>query len=394
MKLAKRVKDLKPSATLAITSEAKRRKARGEDVISFAAGEPDFDTAEPIREEGKKAIDTGYTRYTPASGAPELKKAICEKLKKENGLEYEADEVIVCCGAKHSLYNLMQVLVDEGDEVIIPSPYWVTYPEQVRLAGGAPVFIETSQEKGFLLDPEELDSLISPRTKLLLLNSPSNPTGAVYPRERLAEIARVVCEHDILCISDEIYEKLVYEVEHVSIASLSPEMKRRTLVVNGHSKAFAMTGWRIGYAAGPREIISAASNLQSQSTSNPCSISQKAAVRALKDCADEVEEMRRAFQRRRDLMLERLRHIPGVSCSAPDGAFYLFPNVSAHYGKTLAGIEVEGSLSFARACLEGANLAVVPGVAFGEDRCVRMSYACSEEDIVRGTERLAELLSR
>ena len=393
MRLAKRVSELKPSATLAITSEAKRRKAEGEDIISFAAGEPDFETPEVIREEGKRAIDSGHTRYTPSSGRLELKEAVCEKLKRDNGLAYEPDEVIVSCGAKHSLYNIMQVLLDEGDEVVVPAPYWVTYPEQVRLAGGRPVFLKTRQEKGFLLDPEELDSLITPRTRLIILNSPANPTGAVYARERLAEIARVVCAHDILCVSDEIYEKLVYEVEHVSIASLSPEMRRRTMVVNGHSKAFAMTGWRIGYAAGSKEIVKAASNLQSQSTSNPCSISQDAALRALKDCAEEVEEMRTAFQKRRGLMLERLRHMPGVSCPAPDGAFYVFPNVSAHYGKTLGGIEVKDSLSFAKACLQSAKVAVVPGGAFGEDRCVRLSYACSDEDIRRGTERLAELLS-
>ena len=330
MRLAKRVSELKPSATLAITSEAKRRKAEGEDIISFAAGEPDFETPEVIREEGKRAIDSGHTRYTPSSGRLELKEAVCEKLKRDNGLDYEPDEIIVSCGAKHSLYNIMQVLLDEGDEVVVPAPYWVTYPEQVRLAGGRPVFLKTRQEKGFLLDPEELDTLITPRTRLIILNSPANPTGAVYARERLAEIARVVCEHDILCVSDEIYEKLVYEVEHVSIASLSPEMKRRTMVVNGHSKAFAMTGWRIGYAAGSKEVVKAASNLQSQSTSNPCSISQDAALRALRDCAEEVEEMRTAFQKRRGLMLERLRHMPGVSCPAPDGAFYVFPNVSAH----------------------------------------------------------------
>ncbi len=228
----------------------------------------------------------------------------------------------------------------------------------------------------------------------MILNSPSNPTGAVYPRERLEEIAQVLCEHDVLCISDEIYEKLVYGAEHVSIASVSPEMKRRTIVVNGHSKAFAMTGWRMGYAAGPKEVIKAASNLQSQSTSNPCSISQAAAVRALSDCAEEVEEMRLAFQKRRDLILDHLRRIPGVSCPTPDGAFYVFPNVSAHYGKKLAGIEVTDSLSFAKACLEGAKVAVVPGGAFGEDRCVRMAYACSDEDIQRGTERLAGLLSK
>ncbi len=393
MKLAKRVRELKPSATLAITSEAKRRKAQGEDIISFAAGEPDFDTPEAIREEGKRAIDSGQTRYTPASGAPALKEAVREKLKRDNGLEYELDEIIISCGAKHSLYNIMQALVEEGDEVIIPAPYWVTYPAQVGLAGGTPVFLKTKQEKGFLLDADELDSLITPKTRLIILNSPSNPTGAVYAREKLEELARVLSAHDVFCISDEIYEKLVYGAEHVSIASLSPEMKRRTIVVNGHSKAFAMTGWRIGYAAGPKDVIKAASNLQSQSTSNPCSISQAAAVRALKDCADEVEEMRRTFQKRRDLILERLKHIPGVSCSTPDGAFYVFPDVAAHYGKTLAGSEVKDSLSFAKACLEGAKVAVVPGVAFGEDRCVRMSYACSDEDIRRGTERLAELLS-
>ena len=393
MELAKRVRELKPSATLAITSEAKKRKAQGEDIVSFAAGEPDFDTPQAIREEGKRAIDAGQTRYTPASGSAALKEAVREKLKRDNGLEYAPDEVLISCGAKHSLYNIMQALVEEGDEVIIPAPYWVSYPAQVKLAGGTPVFVETRQEKGFLLDAEELDSQIASRAKLIILNSPSNPTGAVYTREKLEALARVLSDHDVTCVSDEIYEKLVYDVDHVSIASLSPEIKRRTIVVNGHSKAFAMTGWRIGYAAGPKDLIKAASNLQSQSTSNPCSISQAAAVRALEDCAGGVEEMRKAFRKRRDLILDHLRRIPGVSCATPDGAFYVFPNVSAHYGKTLAGIEVNDSLSFAKACLEGAKVAVVPGVAFGEDRCVRMAYACSDEDIVRGTERIAELVS-
>jgi aspartate aminotransferase len=390
--LSRRAQALTRSETLAITARAKELKANGVDVIAFAAGEPDFDTPEYIRRAAHDAIDEGRTRYTPASGTAELKAAIAKKFKADNDLDYGPAEIMVSCGAKHALANVVLVLVDDGDEVLLPAPYWVSYPQMVRLAGGVVRVLPTTAEKGFKVTAEEVAAACTERTKLFIFNSPSNPAGAVYTPEEIELVGRVLLEKGVWCLSDEIYEKLIYgDAVHRSIAEVVPAMKERTVTVNGHSKAYAMTGWRIGYAAGPGEVITAASNLQSHTTSNPTSISQAAAAAALSDGREAVEEMRREFARRRDRIVEGLRAIPGVELPVvPQGAFYVFPDVSGLYGRggfAAAG----GSADFARICLEEAHCAVVPGVAFGEDRCVRLSYATSMEKIEEGLERLARL---
>lgn len=382
-----------PSMTLAISAKAKEMQRSGVDVVAFGAGEPDFDTPEFIRRAAHEAIDGGCTRYTPASGTPELKAAIVEKLKRENSLEYSPGEIIVSCGAKHALANVILALVDEGEEVLLPAPYWVSYPEMVGLAGGTLRLIPTGPGTGFKVRPEQIAEAANERTKLLILNSPSNPTGAVYGPEELESIGKVLLDKGIWCLSDEIYEKLVYgRARHRSIAEVVPEIKPRAVVVNGHSKAFAMTGWRIGYAAGPAEVIRAAGSIQSHTTSNPTSISQAAAVTALKDEKGEVEAMRREFEKRRGVMLECLSGIEGVSCTEPEGAFYVFPDVSALYGE-IAGRKVGGSVEFAKVCLEEAHVALIPGAAFGEDSCVRLSYAAGLDRIEEGVRRLRELFS-
>ncbi len=393
--VSRRASGITPSATLAISARAKELSARGVDVVAFGAGEPDFDTPEYIRNAAHEAIDRGETRYTPAAGSPQLKAAIVRKLKRDNGLDYEPGQVIVSCGAKHSLANMMLVMFNEGDEVLLPAPYWVSYPEMVGLAGGVVRVLPTSSEKGFKVTPEQVAQGCSERTKLMILNSPSNPTGAVYSPDELAAIAKILIEKDVWCVSDEIYEKLVYGgAEHRGIVQVVPEMKPRTIVVNGHSKAYAMTGWRIGYAAGPLEVIKAASSLQSHTTSNPNSIAQAAAAVALEDTEHEraeVERMRAEFERRRDGIVDGLRAIPGVELPvAPEGAFYAFPDVSGLYGKGRFA-EAKGSVEFAKICLDEGHVALVPGAAFGEDRCVRLSYATSTEKIDEGLRRLAAL---
>ncbi len=397
-KLAERIGRIGESVTLAVAAKAKAMKAEGVDVVAFAAGEPDFDTPEYVREAGKAAIDAGQTRYTPASGTPALKKAIADKLKRDNGLEYDpAKEILVSCGAKHAIYNLVQALCEEGDEVVIPAPYWVSYPEMASLAGAEPVFPAATSQQEFKLTPEQLAGAITAKTKAVILNSPSNPTGAVYSLAELKALAAVLLEKDIWVISDEIYEKLVYDgAEHVSIAAVEPRLKDRALVVNGHSKSYAMTGWRIGYAAGPAAVIKAAGSLQSHSTSGPAAMCQTAALTALteKDSGStELEAMRKEFQTRRDLIVERLGAIKGISCVKPQGAFYVFPDVSGCYGRKIGEVQVDGSLSFAQACLETAHVALVPGAAFGADNCVRMSFATSAEIINKGLDRLAKLLA-
>jgi len=396
-KLADRIGRVGESVTLAVTAKARAMQAQGVDVVAFAAGEPDFDTPEHVREAGKAAIDAGQTRYTPASGTPALKKAIAGKLKRDNGLEYDpATEILVSCGAKHVIYNLVQALCEEGDEVVIPAPYWVSYPEMARLAGAEPVFPQASSAQDFKLTPEQLAGAVTAKTKAVILNSPSNPTGAVYSPAELKALAAVLVGRDVWVISDEIYEKLVYDgAEHASIARLEPRLKGRTLVVNGHSKSYAMTGWRIGYAAGPAAVIKAAGSLQSHSTSGPAAMCQAAALAALTEKdggAAELEAMRAEFQARRDLIVERLGAIKGISCVKPRGAFYVFPDVSGCYGRKIGEVRVDGSLSFAQACLETAHVALVPGVAFGADNCVRMSFATGTELINKGLDRLAKLL--
>ncbi len=394
MKLAQRVGRIQPSPTLAITAKANALRAEGRDVISFGAGEPDFDTPANIKEAAIDSIREGFTRYTPVGGIPELKDAIIGKLQRDNGLAYGREQIVVSCGAKHSLYNLVQALIEEGDEVIIPSPFWVSYPDIVLLAGGTPVILETREEDGFKVTPERLEEMITERTKALVLNSPSNPTGATYTFEELRALSEVIIRKDVLVISDEIYEKILYNgFSFSSIAMASEEAKNRTIVVNGVSKAYAMTGWRIGYAAGPEEIIAAMAKIQSQNTSNPTSISQKASVEALNGEQVAVDEMVEAFAQRRNYIVGKLNGMAGVSCFNPEGAFYVFPNVSALYGGRYGDSVITGSASFAEYLLDAANIAVVPGVAFGSDIHIRLSYATSMENIQQGLERIREAVN-
>ena len=389
MKLAARADKLRPSATLAITAKAKALKAEGIDVVGFGAGEPDFDTPENIKEEAVRAIKEGFTKYTAVGGIDELKSAIINRLKEDYGLKYEKSEITVSCGAKHTLYNLSQVLFEEGDEVIIPSPYWVSYPEQITLAGGLPVIIETEEEKGFKIDLDKLKTLITPKTKALILNYPSNPTGATYTGEELREIADVAVNYGLLIISDEIYDKILYDgLTHTPVATLGEDVKKSTILVNGVSKSYSMTGWRIGFAAGDKRIIGAMSNLQGQSTSNPVSISQKAAIEAFQGPQDEVKRMSKEFERRKNYIVKRLNEIPGFRCFNPQGAFYAFPNISKFFGKKFNGREIRNSLDFTEFLLEEAKVAVVPGAEFGSDNHIRISYATSLEEIKKGVDRI------
>jgi len=395
MKLSRRAKRLKPSTTLTITAKAKELKSQGVDVIGFGAGEPDFDSPDHVKEEAIRAIQKGFTKYTPVGGIDELKDSIIGRLREDHGLEYERSEIIVSSGAKHSLYNLTQVLIDSGDEVIVPAPYWVSYPEQVTLAEGTPVILETSEENGFKIDPEELKKHISSSTKALILNYPSNPTGATYNEDELRAIVEVAMDAGIIIISDEIYEKILYNrLKHTPVAALGEDIKKATILVNGVSKTYSMTGWRIGYAAGDKEVISAMSKLQGQSTSNPASISQWAAIAALSGPHDEILRRTGEFEERKNYIVERLNGIPGINCFSPQGAFYVFPNVSGFYGKEYDGKVVKDSLDFTQYILVKAKVAVVPGVAFGSDDHVRISYATSMEDIVKGMDRMEEALGR
>ncbi|HEY3346095.1 MAG TPA: pyridoxal phosphate-dependent aminotransferase [Nitrospirota bacterium] len=394
MSLAKRVQSIKPSPTLAVDAKAKAMKAQGIDVIGFGAGEPDYDTPQNIKDAAIKAIQGGFTKYTPVGGTDELKDAIINKLKTDNGLEYSRAEVIVSTGAKHTLYNIAQALFGPGDEIIIPAPYWVSYPDQALLNEATPVIVQTKEEDGFVLRPEAFEAAITPKTKALILNSPSNPTGLGYGKEALEAIAGIAVKHGIFVISDEIYEKLVFEgFKHVSIASLSPEIKALTLTVNGLSKSHAMTGWRMGYAAGPKEIISAMTNIQSQSTSNTCSITQKAAVEALNGPQDAVETMRLEFDKRRKYIVGRLNAIPGVVCPTPKGAFYAFPRVSSYFGKSFEDKAINGSSDLAAYLLDNAKVAVVAGEAFGAEGYIRLSYATSMANIEKGIDRIAAALA-
>lgn len=390
-----RAKNLSPSATMAIEGQAKRMRAEGNDVISFGLGEPDFDTPEPIKEAAIRALRDGFTKYTPAGGIDELKEAVVTKLKRDNGLEYSREEVVISCGSKHSLYNLAMVLFEKGDEVIIPSPYWVTYPEQVKLSEASPVILPTREEDGFKLRREDLERVLTKRTKALILNSPSNPTGIVLGRDDLEVIADVALERGFYIISDEAYEALIYDGrKHISIASLGEAIKSQTILINSLSKAYAMTGWRIGYAAGPREIIKAIADLQSQTTSNPTSIAQKAAIAALLGSQESIKRMRGEFDRRRRFIVERLRAIPGIRCVEPFGAFYIFPNISAYFGCRFQGRIIRGSVDLAAYLLEEAKVAVVPGLDFGSDAHIRLSYAISIEKIAKGLDRMEGALRK
>ncbi|MFA5354224.1 MAG: pyridoxal phosphate-dependent aminotransferase [Thermodesulfovibrionales bacterium] len=393
--LSERSQRIKPSPTLAMDAKAKAMKAQGMDIVNFGVGEPDFDTPEHIKEAAIQAIRDGFTKYTPVGGIDELKEAIAAKFSADNGLAYAKDEILVSCGAKHSLYNIAQALFGQGDEVIIPSPYWVSYPDQVLLNDASPVFLPTCEEDGFMVKPEALEAAITDRTKAMVLNSPSNPTGFTYDRKTLEAIADIAVRRGIYIISDEIYEKLLYDgVEHLSIASLGKDVQERTIVVNGLSKSHAMTGWRIGYAAGPREVIKAMTTIQSQSTSNPASISQKAAVAALRGPQDCIGVMNAEFDKRRLFLVDGLNAIEGVSCPRPTGAFYAFPNVSKLYGKRAGDREITSSMDMAMYLLDDAGVALVHGEAFGDDRYIRISYATSMENISKALERIKASLEK
>ncbi|WP_456395967.1 pyridoxal phosphate-dependent aminotransferase [Desulfurobacterium sp.] len=384
VKLSKRVVNMSPSPTMAITAKAKEMRSKGIDVIGFGAGEPDFDTPPHIKEAAVKAMEEGFTRYTPAAGIPELREAVAEKLKRENGVEYSPSQVVITDGAKFALFSLMLSVIEEGDEVIIPAPYWVTYPEQVKFAGGTPVFVETSEKNGFVFTVDLLEKVVTDRTRLLILCSPSNPTGAVIPADELKRIGEFCAERGILIASDECYEKLLYDGEkHVSIASISPVIKEVTVTINALSKAYSMTGWRVGYAAGPEEVIFSMIKINSQSISNVNAIAQKAGVAALKGPQDFLGDWLRAFDERRRYMVEKLNSIPGVTCTMPKGAFYAFPNVKAVIEK--GGFRDD--FEFADFLLENAKIAAVPGSAFGYPGYMRFSYATSMENIKKGLDR-------
>ena len=384
MKLASRVNQVTPSLTLAIDSLAKEMKKNGEDVCSFSAGEPDFDTPTHIKAAAKKALDEGKTRYGPAAGEAGLRKAIAEKLLRDNQLAYNADNVIVTNGGKQSLYNLIMALIEAGDEVIIPAPYWLSYPEMVTLAGGKSVIVNTSLENQYKITPEQLEAAITPKTKLFVLNSPSNPTGIVYTPEEIAALAKIVVEKDILVVSDEIYEKILYDgAIHRSIASFGPEIFQRSIISNGFAKAFSMTGWRVGYIAGPVEIVKAMTKIQGHSTSNVCTFAQYGAIAALESPQDCIEEMVKAFSERRQYILERVRSLPGLNCPTPNGAFYVFIDISQ------TGLK---SRDFCQKLLETQKVAAIPGIAFGADDCIRLSYATDLKTIEKGFDRIDKFI--
>ncbi|MFD2445825.1 pyridoxal phosphate-dependent aminotransferase [Bacillus sp. CGMCC 1.16607] len=390
IKLANRVKALTPSTTLAITAKAAALKAQGFDVIGLGAGEPDFNTPQHIIDAALQSMNKGYTKYTPSAGLPALKQAIIEKFIKDQEIEYKPNEIIVGNGAKHVLYTLFQVILDDGDEVIIPTPYWVSYPEQVKLAGGVPVYVDGAEHNDYKITPEQLSAAISNKTRAVIINSPSNPTGMIYSKEELMELGRVCLEKNIIIVSDEIYEKLVYgENKHVSIAQLSPQLKQQTIVINGVSKSHSMTGWRIGYAAGNSEIITAMTNLASHSTSNPTTTAQYGTIAAYTGPAEPVEEMRRAFEDRLNAIYDKLISLEGVTCIKPQGAFYLFPNVKK-------AAEITGFQSvddFVEGLLEEAMVAVIPGSGFGSPDTIRLSYATSLESLEKAISRMEQFIN-
>lgn len=394
MKLSAKATQISASPTLAIDSKFKAMKAEGIDVVGFGCGEPDFDTPENIKAAAIAAINEGQTKYTPASGTLVLKKAICEKLKKDNGLDYGTDCIVVSNGAKHSLINAFNAILNPGDEVIVPAPYWVSYTEMVKMADGVPVIIETKEEDGFKFTAQQLKDAITPKTKALILNSPSNPTGMVYSEDELRAIAEVAVEKDIFVVSDEIYEKLIYDgKKHVSIASFNDEIKKRTIIINGVSKSYAMTGWRIGFTAAIPEITKVMANMQSHAASNPSSISQAAALEAYVGPQDTVEEMRKVFEERRNYMVDRINSIDGVSCIKPEGAFYVMMNIKELFGREFFGKVINSSDEFCELLLEKSLVALVPGSGFGAEGFVRWSYATSMENIVKGLDRLEEFLN-
>ena len=394
-KLSNRLNRLAPSATLAMSQKSAEMKAQGIDVINMSVGEPDFNTPDHIKTAAKKAVDDNWSRYSPVPGYADLREAIVAKLKNENGLDYTTDEILVSNGAKQSVCNAVMALVDDGEEVIIPTPYWVSYPQMVLLAGGEPVFVNAGFEQNFKITPEQLEKAITPKTRMLILCSPSNPTGSVYSKEELKSLAEIILKHeDLYVLADEIYEHINYIGHHASIAQF-PGMKERTIIINGVSKAYAMTGWRIGYMAAPQWIVKGCNKLQGQYTSGPCSVSQKAAVAAYVESQQCVEEMRVAFERRRDLIVELARQISGLEVNKPEGAFYLFPKCSSFFGKkTAEGREIATSSDLAMYLLEEAHVATVGGDAFGDAECFRMSYATSDDNIREAMKRIAAALAK
>lgn len=394
MMLSKKAMKISPSLTLAITAKAKRMKAEGIDVIGFGAGEPDFNTPKNIQQAAIKAIEAGQTRYTAASGIIELKESVVNKFKKDNNLTYKTSQIIISTGAKQCLANIFQAILNPGDEVLIGAPYWVSYPELVQLADGVPTFVDTEESNSFKLTVEALEKAVTKNTKAMILNSPNNPTGTAYTKEELEKIATFAQKHDIIIISDEIYEKLLYgESGHISIASLSEDAYNRTIVINGVSKAYAMTGWRIGYAAASEKITSLMSNIQSHTTSNPCSISQYASVEALNGDQSEVEKMKQEFKKRRDFMVDRINSINNLSCVKPEGAFYVMVNISKVLNKEVDGKIIKDSLTFSDLLLEKEKVAVIPGIAFGVDDFIRLSYATSMENIEKGLNRIEDFVN-
>ncbi len=396
MEIAKRAKQISPSLTLEITARAKKMKADGMRVVSFAVGEPDFDTPDYIVNAGREALDKGFTKYTPVAGIPALKAAICQKLKNDNALDYEPADIVVSSGAKHSLFNAFMAILDQGDEVIIPSPYWLSYPEIVKMAGGVPVFVQTKPENSFKITPAELESAITDKTKAFILNNPNNPTGAVYTQSEISGLAQVLEKHDIFVVSDEIYEKLTYSGKHCSIAAYSDILKERTILINGFSKSYAMTGWRMGYAAAAGHIAYAMSSMQSHSTSNANSIAQYASVAALTDKVHGeafLSEMKATFAARRDLMTARLKKL-GVDFIQPEGAFYVMASVGKFIGKQYDGRLITSAFDFASVLLEKASVAVIPCESFGAPEYIRFSYAASESDIEHGLDAIGEFISK
>jgi aspartate aminotransferase len=392
--LSQRAQALKPSPTLAISAKEKALKAQGMDIAGFGAGEPDFDTPEHIKKAAIDAINGGFTKYTPVSGIDPLKDAIIEKFKRDNGLEYKREEIIVSCGGKHALYNLFQALFEEGDEVLIPAPYWVSYPPMVELAGAKPVLVETHESEDYQITAAMLRKYVTDKTKAIVLNYPSNPVGSTYDLRNLEEIGKLAVEKGFFIVSDEIYEKLAYdEYTHTSIASLDKAIKEKTIITHGVSKTYSMTGWRIGFAAGPRQIVSAMSNIQSQSTSNPTSISQKAAIAALTGPQESIAIMLEQFKKRRDFLVSGFRSIEGITCYNPKGAFYVFPNFSAVLGRSYKGTRIDTSTALTSLLLEEFHTAVVPGIEFGKEGYLRLSFATSMEVIEKGFERIKKAVS-
>jgi aspartate aminotransferase len=394
MKFSKRIQSIRPSMTLAVDAKARELKANGVDVIGFGAGEPDFNTPDIIKRAGVEAIEQNETHYTPAGGTVALKQAIIDKLKRDNGLDYEKNQILVSCGAKHSFFNLAQVLWEEGDEIIVPAPYWVSYPDIIRYAGALPVIIDTLGENQFKITPDQIQSAVTPNTRAIILNSPSNPTGSAYTKKELEAIAECALRNGLLVVSDEIYEKIVFDgFEQSSICSLGKEVQDNCVLINGVSKSYAMTGWRIGYLAANAEIIKQTVKLQGQSTSNPTSVSQVASIAALNKGEADVQRMVIEFQKRRNTLVDSLLSIPGVECYKPVGSFYTFPDFSAFYGKTFKGKKMEGSIQLAEFLLAEGKVAMVPGIAFGADKNLRMAFASSMDTIKQGVDRIIKTLA-